>query len=72
MNVKHSSIATRIGAALVRLASGLVSIEDAPQGRTRATDDGINPMTGLPFLSSRAGMDVSGQYVSSPPRTQNR
>jgi len=72
MNVKHSSLATRIGTALVRLATSLVSVEDAPQVRPRADDDGINPMTGLRFISSRAGMDVSGQYVSSPPRTQNR
>ena len=72
MNVKHSSLATRIAAALVRLATGLVSIENAPVERARADDDGINPMTGLRFIGSRAGMDVSGQYASSPSRTQNR
>ena len=72
MNVKHSSLATRVAAALVRLATGLVNVEDAPVERARADDDGINPMTGLRFISSRAGMDVSGQYVSSPPRTQFR
>jgi len=72
MNVKHSSLATRIAAALVRLATGLVSIEDAPQERARTHDDGINPMTGLRYINTRAGMDASGQYASSPFRTQNR
>jgi len=72
MNVKHSSMARRIGAALARLATILVSIENAPVERARATDDGINPMTGLRYTTTRAGMDASGQSASSPFRTQNR
>ena len=71
--MKHSSVASRLGGALMRLATFLVSIEEAPTERTRTDDDiGINPVSGLSHFHGRAGMDIAGNYKTSPPRIQIR
>ena len=73
MSAKHSSGFRRLGVALVRLATFLVNIEEAPTERARTDDDiGINPVTGLSYFHGRGAPDIGGNYRTSPPRIQIR